>query len=338
MISVHNGWIWFIPLGPDRTSVGLIVPVERYKNQSKSPAELYDAALGEDERLAGFLEGATMEGQVQTTKDWSFLSERHTGENWFLVGEASGFADPILAAGMSISQASAREAAFTILEIERGGDAAWLREAYDARQTNKIRNHIRFADYWYSANAQFTDLREHTAQIARDNGLDLSPEKAWAWLAQGGFIDDEANTGPTGFPMQLIKEIGPFMGGLKPSATLYKTNVFALDVEGATHSSRSSYAQGRVLRVDAYERDGRVLPLRPPFDFWARALKDGPLDGGEIHRRLEIHTTDQRAASMRGDLLEALEAMIEDGWVRASLDRTRPRLTTQAYLSVVYPR
>ena len=124
VISVGYGWIWFIPLGPDRTSVGLIVPAEYYRAQGVRPEDLYVRALGEDARLAGLIANATREGKLETTKDWSFLAERHSGENWMLVGEASGFADPILAAGMTIAHFSAREAAFTILEADLGRRSA----------------------------------------------------------------------------------------------------------------------------------------------------------------------------------------------------------------------
>ncbi|MFX8561989.1 hypothetical protein ABTM00_19860, partial [Acinetobacter baumannii] len=78
-------------------------------------------------------------------------------------------------------------------------------------QENRVRNHIRFADYWYSANEQFVDLREHTRRIAESNGLDLSPEKAWQWLAQGGFIDDDMVAGTATLSLSAIKGLGTFM-------------------------------------------------------------------------------------------------------------------------------
>jgi flavin-dependent dehydrogenase len=47
------------------------------------------------------------------------FSDRTVGENWFLVGEAAGFADPILAAGMTLAHTGARELAYTILALEQ---------------------------------------------------------------------------------------------------------------------------------------------------------------------------------------------------------------------------
>jgi len=118
--------------------------------------ELYGEALQIDARLAGLMKNATPENHVSTTKDWSFLAQRFFGENWFLVGESGGFADPILSAGLSITQGAAREAAFTIIEQEIGKlDPMWLKNEYQKLQVNRVTTHMRFADYWYSANAQF---------------------------------------------------------------------------------------------------------------------------------------------------------------------------------------
>src|SRR5690606_23674440 len=35
--SLPYGWIWFIPLGPDRTSIGLVTPSEHYRAQGMKP-------------------------------------------------------------------------------------------------------------------------------------------------------------------------------------------------------------------------------------------------------------------------------------------------------------
>ncbi len=76
-----------------------------------------------------------------------------------------------------------------------------FREQFDRRQRDRIMTHIRFADYWYTANSQFKDLKEFTSQLAKDVGLDLSPDKAWAWLAQGGFISQESMIGIGGYSL-----------------------------------------------------------------------------------------------------------------------------------------
>ena len=339
VISVKNGWIWFIPLGPDRTSVGLIVPAAYFKAQGRPPADLYADALQEDPRLAGLMERATSEGKLSTTKDWSFLAARHSGENWMLAGESGGFADPILAAGLTITHAAAREAAFTILEADRGEDPAWLRESYDRRQSTRIRNHIRFADFWYTANAQFTDLQDHTRKIALENGLELEPGKAWAWLAQGGFIDEDTGTGIAGFALPLLNDLGGFLAPVAAGSPVYSCNVFELDLEGADVERRAVYDAGRVFRGESYARNGRRLPLKSPYDFWLNALQSRPdivRLKDALTRHLMAIADEQARANRYVELMPALDAMIQDGWVRASLDPSKPVLNPQRRHSTVH--
>ncbi|RYG20666.1 NAD(P)/FAD-dependent oxidoreductase [bacterium] len=340
VISVRNGWIWFIPLGPDRTSVGLIVPAAYYKAVGKRPAELYEQALQEDARLAGLMRNAMPEGNLQTTKDWSFLAGRHSGENWFLEGESSGFADPILAAGLTITHASAREAAFTILEMDRGADPAWLRAAYDRRQSTRITNHIRFADYWYSANAQFTELQDHTAQIARDNGLNLDPARAWAWLAQGGFIDEELGAGAAGFALPLLKDLGSYLGEVREDNPVYTKNIFRLDLENADVEVRPLYENGKVSRCESYVREERRLPVRFPYDFWLHELRSAP-DIDVLKQKLKAYLlrfADPKERSARYlALMPALEAMIVDGWVQASYEEDKPCFAEQFRYAMIHP-
>ena len=106
VLSIGCGWIWFIPLSDTRTSIGFVCPRDYYSNQDKDPRELYDWALAQEPLIAQLTDGAHRRGEVQATKDWSFVADRVIGENWFLVGEAAGFADPILAAGMTLTQTS----------------------------------------------------------------------------------------------------------------------------------------------------------------------------------------------------------------------------------------
>ena len=330
-MSVGYGWIWFIPLGPDRTSVGLVVPVDYFRQSKCSLPDLYKRALSEQPRIASLITDAHAEGRLETTKDWSFIAKRQYGENWLLVGESSGFADPILAAGLTMTHAAGREAAFTILEERQGGDRETLRSAYEQRQIRRITSHIRFADYWYTANSQFTDLKEFTSQIARDNGLDLSPEKAWAWLAQGGFIDEDLGAGVATFALPALRDLGEFIGETQGPLYVEGTNSYRLNLIGAKSETRMGYRKGRVRELPCYTRDGKMWPLEGRFGIWHKMLEQG-LSRQETELEIRAHAEslfprDPRSQSQEGYQLKlALEALIADGWVEAWLDPTAPSL------------
>jgi hypothetical protein len=341
VMSVGYGWIWFIPLGPTRTSIGLIMPVDYYKSCGKRPEELYLTAMANEPRIAGLTANAIRENKLATTKDWSFLASRMYGENWFLVGESAGFADPILAAGLTITHGAAREAAFTILELDRGKfDAAWLKTEYQKLQENRIRNHQRFAAYWYSANEQFSDLQEHTAQIAKLNGLDLAPDKAWQWLGQGGFIDDDHVAGTATLSLSALKGLGTYLTPMNTDSPLGANNVFELDLEGAEKVDRARYENGGVRRFVSYFRDGKTLPLEGVFDFlfqiFQRHSKLADIVA-ELNRVAVERKNDQEFQTwVINRVPVAFEAMIVGGWVKASLDPTKPVMPVRSNSKVMH--
>lgn len=329
VLSVGFGWIWFIPLGPTRTSIGLIVPAEYLKKCGKSPSQLYSEALAAEPILEKLLASATSEGKLQTTRDWSFLAERHAGSNWFLVGECAGFADPILSAGVTIAALSAQQAAYTILELDRGTkDSAWLKSSFSDRQRDRIRTHIRFADYWYSANEQFDQLKGFTQNLAADIGLDLTPEGAWDWIARGGFIDEELSHGTGGFTLASIRAMNLKLGEFQVDSAFDRFNEFHLDLSGASWKDRARYQSGKVLLSQSYTRGGKVLPIDGPYEFLVDVLQrasqlDEILEALRhiFERQFPDPNTRESAFNIA---LQTLDAMVSDGWVTGSYDPWRP--------------
>jgi len=329
VLSLGYGWIWFIPLGPTRTSIGLVVPASYYKESGLKPGELYDQAWRSDPRLVELMRTATSEGKLQTTKDWSFVAQRQAGENWFLVGECAGFADPILSAGLTMAHIGARELVYTILELERGElDAAWLKEQFELRQSLRVRNHIRFADYWYTANGQFSDLKDFTAQIARDADLELTPEGAWSWLAQGGFINEDMTIGAGGYSLNAVKALGEFLTDVSAESPWLKYNVLKLNLDGAELKDRARYEEGGVQRCRAYKRGDRILPEEGIFLFLLNILRlesDLPLVVERLRAALEPFRVDPvKRNELALNATQGLEAMINDGWIDASYDPSMP--------------
>lgn len=318
VMSVGYGWLWFIPIGPDRTSLGLVCPADYYKKTGLRPEELYLKAIQDEPRIRSLVANGKREGKFTTTKDWSFLAERMTGDNWMLVGESTGFADPILSAGLSLTHASAREAAFTIIEMGRKGDAKWLREEYEARNRRRILQHIRFADYWYSANSHFSDLKEYTREIARDAGLELDAEKAFQWLGTGGFIEEDIGVGGLGtVSFNALHQIANRLS-VEPSHNAFGGfNGFVLNLQGAKKVQLPFYEAGRVYPIPAYTREGKILPLTGLLAWLVKGLEQFP----RIDDAIGYMARAMPAVGLPFDnrvhagALESLEALVRDGWV-----------------------
>ncbi|CAN5720907.1 hypothetical protein BH11ARM2_BH11ARM2_27480 [soil metagenome] len=345
IISVGYGWLWFIPLGPTRTSVGLVVPAATYKASGLKPEELYAKAVAEAPKIRDLVANASRENKLSTTKDWSFVAKRLAGENWFLAGESAGFADPILSAGMSLAHLGARDVAYCILAAERRDyDREWLARWYGESHRRSISQHIRFADFWYGANGCFTDLIDYTGQIARDAGLDLSPEEAWQWLGTGGFID--ANTvgaGLGGYSLRLAKQIaGNFLG----TGSRYLAggkNVFQLDLEGSEKDWGARLEKGRILRHRAYRRDNRLLPDLGLYGLIIKAARNGATAQTLFDAMMAVirenRMPSETASQFVNDAFDAVESMIADGWLIASRDEGQLSLESPTDdLSIVGPR
>jgi len=322
IMSLGYGWIWFIPLGPTRTSIGFVCPAEYYKSTGMKPEELYRKALAEEPRISQLLSKAECEGKFATTKDWSFVSETMADENWMLVGEAAGFADPILSAGLTLTHASAREAAFTIIELKKGGDKEWLYEQYNGRNRRRIGQHIRFADYWYKANAHFDELKQFTTEIAKDAGMDLTPEKAFQWIGTGGFVDEDMYAGGLGsYSFFAIHEINRWFHDDKIQTAYGGFNAFELNLEGAEECDMPAYERGRVTREPGWSREGKVLPMVGMVGRVVRAFQAEKM----VFKALSVLAQGCRKDGLdfNGDVIskamETVEALVRDGWLVGSV-------------------
>lgn len=329
VMSLGYGWLWFIPLGPDRTSVGLVCPAEYAKSCGKRPQDLYREAVASDPRIGPLMQGAASEGKFYSTKDWSFVAERLAGENWFLCGECAGFADPILAAGLTLAQTGARHLAYTIIALERGKLAPdWLRRHYDETQRKRIGQHIRFADFWYTANGVFTDVKEHTSRIAADTGLELEPDLAFQWLGTGGFMNDNPFFASIGeYNITAIKQVMQMFLGKPSEWAIGQNNVFKLNLEGAKRGFVPILHEGRIIQEPCWEREGRILPGVGIFKILTDILSTehrAEFINRELQSRM-VGLFPDPAQSVDA-ALQCLEAMIQEGWVVASHHPKMPLL------------
>jgi len=322
VLSQSAGWVWFIPLGPDRTSIGLVLPVGFLKESGKKPEALYREALAADPVLRPLLSAATQEPTLQATKDWSFLAERLVGENWFLAGESAGFADPILAAGLSLAHSGAREVAYTILALMQGEfEPDWLRRQYNDNHRGHIMEHIRFADYWYSANGVFSDLKDYAQLIARDAGYEISPEQAWMWLGQGGFIDRTGSPEIGLYGLGITKEILASFGGTEPYYAIEGRSHFKLNLDGTVMTWVAEMNEGRISRIRAYERGGRFLPVVGTMGWVVRLLREKrsfmEIAAAANRRGVEEAMSAAKFLDFWSVVVKCLEKLVTLGWVEA---------------------
>ncbi len=112
-----KGWIWMIPVGANRMSVGAVFGSDYYKAQRKRLVDAgsedwkYDLYL-EELDVAPFVQqhmaNATAVSPLMVNGDYSYKSDVKYGKNFALVGDAHTFLDPIFSSGVYLSMNTAR--------------------------------------------------------------------------------------------------------------------------------------------------------------------------------------------------------------------------------------
>ncbi|AKT40594.1 NAD(P)/FAD-dependent oxidoreductase [Chondromyces crocatus] len=121
--SIPYGWIWGIPLRDQTMSVGLVIHQELFKEKraTQSVEEIYHEGLKASPLFQDVvLKGATLEPQIRTETDYSYISRTLAGPGFFLVGDSGAFIDPLLSSGVHLAMHSALLAAASVKSIIAG--------------------------------------------------------------------------------------------------------------------------------------------------------------------------------------------------------------------------
>lgn len=117
VMSFEQGWVWHIVLR-DKTSVGLVVPTDRTKGMGRQQREhFFKHTCLSLPYLSKLLEPATfIEGSLQFRPDYSYYSTNICGENYYCIGDAAAFVDPIFSHGVQNAFYNAAAATLAIIE------------------------------------------------------------------------------------------------------------------------------------------------------------------------------------------------------------------------------
>jgi len=117
VMSFEQGWIWHIVLR-GKTSVGLIVPTQRTKDMDKEQREtFFKQSCASLPYLSKLLEPASfIEGSLQFRPDYSYYSNNICAENYYCIGDAGAFVDPIFSHGVQNALYNAAIVALAIKE------------------------------------------------------------------------------------------------------------------------------------------------------------------------------------------------------------------------------
>jgi flavin-dependent dehydrogenase len=133
VISAPDGWYWVIPLKDQRFSVGFVTHKTNFGERRKAYAsteEMLLALVNESPTVASLLTEGTYQAPVRVEQDFSYVADHFCGPNYFLVGDAACFLDPLLSTGVHLAMYSGMLASGVIASTAAGEVSAGQGRAF----------------------------------------------------------------------------------------------------------------------------------------------------------------------------------------------------------------
>jgi flavin-dependent dehydrogenase len=151
MVRTLQSWFWIIPLENDRTSIGIVLEAADFKGSGLSAEEFFERAIAEQPLVRNRIGAGRRVSQVYTAADFSYRSERLTGDRWLLAGDAAGFIDPVFSSGVFLAVLAGEQAADVLHEVlDHPKRARRLFRHYERLVNRAMDVYLRFVESWYA--------------------------------------------------------------------------------------------------------------------------------------------------------------------------------------------
>ena len=117
-----KSWFWYIPLSQDFVSVGVVGDRDYLLKGRGTPEQAFAEEKNQCSTLCCWLADAEPYDELRVAKEFSYTTDRSSGEGWVLVGDAWGFIDPIYSSGVYFALKSGELAADSIIQGLRTDD------------------------------------------------------------------------------------------------------------------------------------------------------------------------------------------------------------------------
>jgi halogenation protein CepH len=195
--SFDGGWVWFIPNGGDRTSIGVVA--DRPKPFSEDEYRAILAGIGlpfaDDATLLPLDDVPGLSGgqRLLFARDWSFSHRAFVGDGWLLLGDAACFVDPILSGGVDFAIRNGLRAALAVDAIVESKGAlsttAARLGAYEDQLRREYEAYLSMARYWYGNNRSVDGLFWIARQAVPRESAE-TPLRAFVYLTTGRYAAD----------------------------------------------------------------------------------------------------------------------------------------------------
>ncbi len=186
-VAEERHWLWLFPFRDGRASVGVISLDDPDVDEEASRTERFERAVRESRAFSEVLgRDARRSTPVRSERDWSYRMQRVAGPGFVLVGDASGFIDPVLSTGVFLAMHAARHAAHSLIPVLTSGapEAAAL-GAYQAHHAELFGDLLRMVRFYYQQNLSKEDYFWESKRILMRPDTELRPQKAFLILTSG---------------------------------------------------------------------------------------------------------------------------------------------------------
>ncbi|KAH9036550.1 FAD/NAD(P)-binding domain-containing protein [Lactarius hengduanensis] len=199
-LSDESGWAWFIPLGANLTSVGIVRDQTAFNksaqaHRSRRAEQRYLSALdlapgvrqllGPDGVMA---RGESESDTVRTASDYSYSASYYAGGNFRIVGDAGAFIDPFFSSGIHLAMTGGLSAAASIAASIRGDCPE-----SEAAEWHSQRVGVSYTRFLIVVLSAYKQMRAQSKDVLCDIGED-NFDKAFSFLRP--VIQGNADLGP----------------------------------------------------------------------------------------------------------------------------------------------
>jgi FADH2-dependent halogenase len=164
IVRLENKWFWIIPIGTEKTSVGLVIDPVEFAKEGGTPEQVLTRWIEASPPVKERMANAQRVGDMHVTSDFSYYNRRLVADRLLRVGDAAGFMDPIFSAGVFLAMWSGKLAAETVLHALATGKPGGRRFAqYEKRVRHSLKQYWRMVESFYTTPFMelFLHPREH---------------------------------------------------------------------------------------------------------------------------------------------------------------------------------
>jgi flavin-dependent dehydrogenase len=151
MVRTLDSWFWVIPLENNRTSIGIVLEAADFKKSGLSAEQFFERAIAEQPLVRNRIGGGRRVSQVYTAADFSYRSQKLTGDRWLLAGDAAGFIDPVFSSGVFLAVLAGEQAADVLHDVlDHPKRVRRLFRHYERLVNRAMDVYLRFVESWYA--------------------------------------------------------------------------------------------------------------------------------------------------------------------------------------------